>query len=62
MMTKTAPPSDRTEQDAKAEENSGKAATTPSSKPASGQHAATHTKAGKGHGAGGGAKQRHGPR
>lgn len=61
-MTKTAAPSNRSEQDTKAEENSGKAATTPSKKPGSGQHAANHTKAGKMHGAGGGAKQRHGPK
>ncbi|MCA3182858.1 MULTISPECIES: hypothetical protein [unclassified Cupriavidus] len=61
-MTKTAPPSNRSEQDARAEDNSGKAATTPSRKPGSGQHAANHVKAGKTHGAGGGAKQRHGPR
>ncbi|MBT2794573.1 hypothetical protein [Paraburkholderia strydomiana] len=59
---KTAPASPQTEQDAKAEAHSGKPATTSSSKPGSGQHAANHTKAGKDHGAGGGAKQRHGPR
>ncbi|WP_159836781.1 hypothetical protein [Burkholderia sp. 8Y] len=59
---KTAPPTSKTEQDAKAENQSGKPATTSSSKPASGQHAANHTKAGKDHGAGGGAKQRHGSR
>ncbi|MDR5734322.1 MULTISPECIES: hypothetical protein [Caballeronia] len=57
---KTAPPSSQTEQDAKAEANSGKPATTSSDKPSSGQHAANHTKAGKGQGAGGGAKQQHG--
>ncbi|MBY4947979.1 hypothetical protein K6V92_15285 [Cupriavidus respiraculi] len=59
---KTAPPTNRTEQDAKAEANSGKPATTQGSKPGSGQHAANHTKAGKNEGAGGGAKQRHGAR
>ena len=59
---KTAPPANRTEQDAKAEAKSGKPATASSKKPGSGQHAANHTKAGKDHGAGGGAKQRHGPR
>lgn len=59
---KTAPPTNRTEQDAKAEAHSGKPATTHTDKPASGQHAASHTKAGKDHGAGGGAKRRHGPR
>ncbi len=59
---KTAPPTNRTEQDVKAEANSGKPATTSSSKPGSGQHAASHVKAGKDHGAGGGAKRRHGPR
>jgi len=59
---KTARPTNRTEQDAKAETNSGKPATTDSSKPGSGQHAANHVKANKDHGAGGGAKQRHGPR
>lgn len=61
-MTKAAAPSKRTQQDVQAVENSGKAATLPSPRPGAGQHAATHTKAGKGHGAGGGAKQRHGPR
>ncbi|KAI3591516.1 hypothetical protein D9X30_3341 [Cupriavidus sp. U2] len=61
-MTKTASPSNRSEQDARAEDKSGKAATTPSKKPASGHHAASHVKAGKTHGAGGGAKQRHGPK
>ncbi|MBW0449912.1 hypothetical protein EN871_19825 [bacterium M00.F.Ca.ET.228.01.1.1] len=59
---KTAPPANRTEQDAKAEANSGKPATTRTDKPGSGQHAANHTKARSDHGAGGGAKQRHGPR
>lgn len=59
---KTAPPSNHTEQDSKAEAQSGKPATASSSKPGSGSHAATHSKAGKDHGAGGGAKQRHGPR
>ncbi|MFM0214555.1 MULTISPECIES: hypothetical protein [Paraburkholderia] len=59
---KTAPPSHQTEQDAKAEAHSGKPATTSSSKPGGGQHAANHTKAGNDHGSGGGAKQRHGPR
>ncbi|MGY8527644.1 hypothetical protein [Paracidovorax citrulli] len=59
---KTAPPTNRTEQDAKAEANSGKPATTEGNKPHSGQHAASHTKAGKNEGAGGGAKHRHGPR
>ncbi len=41
--------------------NSGKPATTLQRQAGSGQHAANHTKAGKDHGAGGGAKQRHGP-
>jgi|GEM_PF-1608964 len=59
---KTAPPGNRTEQDAKAQANSGKPATTSTEKPGSGQHAANHTKARSDHGAGGGAKQRHGPR
>ncbi|HEY2024085.1 hypothetical protein [Paraburkholderia sp.] len=59
---KTAPPTGHTEQDDKAKAHSGKPATTSSSKPGSGQGAANHTKAGKSHGAGGGAKQRHGPR
>lgn len=59
---KSAPPTNRTEQDAKAHAKSGKPATTSSDKPGSGQNAANHTKAGKDHGAGGGAKQRHGPR
>ena len=59
---KTAQPTNRTEQDVKAEHQSGKPATTKSDKPSSGQHASNHQKAGKDHGAGGGAKQRHGPR
>ncbi|MDR5784433.1 hypothetical protein QCE63_34000 [Caballeronia sp. LZ065] len=59
---RTASPTGQTEQDAKARANSGKPATAQSSKPGSGQHAANHTQAGKDHGAGGGAKQRHGPR
>jgi hypothetical protein len=59
---KTAAPTNETEQDVKAASHSDKPATTKSSKPGSGQHAANHTKASKDHGAGGGAKQRHGPR
>ncbi len=59
---KTAQPTKRTEQNVKAEHPSGKPATTTSRKTGSGQHASNHLKAGKDHGAGGGAKQRHGSR
>jgi hypothetical protein len=62
LTMKTGSPTSQTEQDAKAQTQSGKPATEQSSKPASGQHAANHTRSGKDHGAGGGAKQRHGPR
>jgi len=56
---KTAPPSNQTEQDAKAGADSGNPATTSSDKPSSGQHPANHAKAGQNEGAGGGAKQQH---
>ncbi len=59
---KSAEPTNRTEQDVKAEQQSGKPATTHSGKPSDDQHAANHEKADKDHGAGGGAKQRHGSR
>jgi len=58
----TGTPTGQTEQGAKGQVPSGKPATKQSAKPASGQHAADPTLAGKDHGAGGGAEQRHGPR
>ncbi|QYY28538.1 MULTISPECIES: hypothetical protein [Cupriavidus] len=61
-MNKKAPATNRTEQDDRAAQNSGKAAETDSKRPQSGRHAASHVKAEKHHGAGGGAKQRHGGR
>jgi hypothetical protein len=62
ITMKRASPTGQTEQDANAKANSDKPATTHSGKPGSGQHAANHTQSGKDHGAGGGAKQRHGTR